>query len=125
VRLVVDTKILISALLSDRSLPAHLIGLWRGGRFDLLTSVWLLDRVERGVFYDPSEAVFVILGEHQELEPHPDLREESLRRKVQAAIDDPRPGISHEKLLADLKQKLKEPRSAPAEWRRDKREKGC
>jgi predicted nucleic acid-binding protein len=32
VRLVVDTNILISALLVDASLPAHLIGLWREGR---------------------------------------------------------------------------------------------
>jgi antitoxin ParD1/3/4 len=36
---------------------------------------WVLDFVERGVFTDPSEAVFVILGEHQELEPHADLRD--------------------------------------------------
>jgi putative PIN family toxin of toxin-antitoxin system len=37
-RVVVDTNILISALLADRSLPAHLIALWRGGLFDLVTS---------------------------------------------------------------------------------------
>ena len=38
-RLVIDTNILISALLSGTLLPAHLIVLWREGRFDLLTSV--------------------------------------------------------------------------------------
>jgi hypothetical protein len=27
---------------------------------------WLLDLIERGVFTDPSEAVFVILGEHRD-----------------------------------------------------------
>src|ERR1019366_7342507 len=59
---------------------------------DLAT--WVLDFVERGVFVDPSEAVFVILGEHKDLEPHADLRDELLRRSVQAAIDDPRPPIS-------------------------------
>ena len=37
---------------------------------------WVLDFVERGVFVDPSEAVFVILGEHRDLEPHGDLRTE-------------------------------------------------
>jgi putative PIN family toxin of toxin-antitoxin system len=37
-RLVIDTNILISALLAGTSLPAHLIVLWREGRFDLLTS---------------------------------------------------------------------------------------
>ena len=39
-RLVVDTNILISALLAEASLPAHLIGLWRAGRFILLSSTF-------------------------------------------------------------------------------------
>ena len=43
-------------------------------------AVWVLDFVERGVFVDPGEAVFVILGEHRDLEPHADLRQEALRR---------------------------------------------
>ena len=54
---------------------------------------WLLDLVEKGLFTDPGEAVFVILGEHKDLEPHADLREEILRRTLQAAMDDPRPGF--------------------------------
>jgi hypothetical protein len=37
---------------------------------------WLLGHVERGTFRDPSEAVFVMLGEQQGLEPHADLRRE-------------------------------------------------
>jgi antitoxin ParD1/3/4 len=37
---------------------------------------WLLERIEKGVFLDPSEAVFVLLGEYEELEPHTDLRQE-------------------------------------------------
>jgi hypothetical protein len=51
---------------------------------------WLLDLIERGEFADPSEAVFVILGEHRELEPHADLRDQFLRRSCQAESDDPR-----------------------------------
>jgi uncharacterized protein len=47
VRLVIDTNILISALLTGSSLPAHLIALWREGRFDLLTSADELMRVTR------------------------------------------------------------------------------
>jgi uncharacterized protein len=35
-RVVIDTNILISALLSVSSPPARLIGLWRQGNFDLL-----------------------------------------------------------------------------------------
>jgi hypothetical protein len=51
VRLVVDTNVLISALLAGSSLPAHLITLWREGRFDLLTSVAQLDELMRVTRY--------------------------------------------------------------------------
>ena len=64
---------------------------------------WVLDFVERGVFVDPSEAVFVILGEHKDLEPHRDLRTESLRRSLDAADNDPRtPGESGEGIMRRL-----------------------
>jgi putative PIN family toxin of toxin-antitoxin system len=51
VRLVVDTNVLISALLGSTSLPAHLITLWREGRFDLLTSSEQLDELMRVTRY--------------------------------------------------------------------------
>jgi len=51
VRVVVDTNVLISALLSARSLPAELIELWREGRFDLLTSVEQLEELRRVMRY--------------------------------------------------------------------------
>lgn len=50
-RLVVDTNILVSALLVGTSLPAHLITLWREGRFDLLTSAEQLDELMRVTRY--------------------------------------------------------------------------
>jgi len=51
VRLVIDTNILISALLAGTSLPAHLIVLWREGRFDLLTSADQIDELMRVTRY--------------------------------------------------------------------------
>jgi len=51
VRLVIDTNVLITALLSGASLPAHLIVLWREGRFDLLTSAEQLDELMRVTRY--------------------------------------------------------------------------
>jgi len=51
VRLVIDTNILVSALLASASLPAHLIVLWREGRFDLLTSAEQLDELMRVTRY--------------------------------------------------------------------------
>ena len=50
-RLVVDTNILISALLATTSLPAHLVVLWRAGRFELLTAAEQLDELMRVTRY--------------------------------------------------------------------------
>jgi antitoxin ParD1/3/4 len=79
---------------------------------------WLLGLIERGVFVDPSEAVFVILGEHKDLEPHADLRRELLRRTLQTSMDDPRPSIPHEEVMEQLRKMTEGPRAEPAEWRR-------
>jgi putative PIN family toxin of toxin-antitoxin system len=49
--LVIDTNLLISALLAGTSLPAHLIVLWRNGRFDLLTAGAQLDELMRVTRY--------------------------------------------------------------------------
>ncbi|WP_166016385.1 hypothetical protein [Chelativorans multitrophicus] len=84
-------------------------------------ALWLLDRIERGKYLDPSDAVFVILGEHEELEPHADLRRELFKRRIQAAADDPRPGISGEELKARLHDKFKEPLPEPARWKKQSR----
>lgn len=77
---------------------------------------WLLGLVEQGVFVDPGEAVFVILDEHRELEPHADLRQELLRRGIQEAIDDPRPGVSAEEFAAEMRDMCAAPHTEPAVW---------
>lgn len=50
-RIVLDTNVLISALLHDRSLPFQLIALWRQGRIMLLTSGEQLDELRRVTRY--------------------------------------------------------------------------
>jgi len=84
-------------------------------------ALWLLDRIERGKYLDPSEAVFVILGEHEDLEPHADLRQELFKRRIQAAADDPRPGIPAEDVMKHLLELRKEPRQEPARWEKRSR----
>jgi antitoxin ParD1/3/4 len=79
---------------------------------------WLLDLIERGVFAGPSEAVFVVLGEHRELESHADLREELLRRTVQAAMDDPRPSLSGNEVETQLRELADTPLPEAAVWRK-------
>lgn len=84
-------------------------------------ALWLLDLIEQDKFLDPSEAVFVILGEHKELEPHADLRRELLKRSIQAAADNPRPGISGDEMKALLREKFKNPLPEPARWEKRSR----
>ncbi len=55
-RLVIDTNILISALLAGTSLPAQLIVLWREGQFDLLTAADQLDELMRVTRYEKIRA---------------------------------------------------------------------
>ncbi len=80
---------------------------------------WVLDFVERGVFVDPSEAVFVILGEHKDLEPHRDLRTESLRRSLDAADNDPRTPIPLDEFKKKMAERMAETRPEPAVWRKN------
>ena len=84
-------------------------------------ALWLLDLIEQDTFLDPSEAVFVILGEHKELEPHADLRRELFKRSIQAAADDPRPGIPAEEVRKHLLKLRNEPRQEPARWEKRSR----
>jgi len=79
---------------------------------------WLLERIEKGVFLDPREAVFVLLGEYEDLEPHTDLRQELLRRRLDAAINDPRPSIPAEQVVIELREKMAAPRPEAAVWTR-------
>ena len=79
-------------------------------------ALWLIDLIEQGQFLDPSEAVFVILGEHMELEPHADLRRELFKRSIQSAIDDPRPPIAKDEVMAKMRERLTQPRPEPVKW---------
>lgn len=79
---------------------------------------WMLDMVERGVFTSPSEAVFVILGEHKELQPHGDLRDELLRRMIQASIDDPGPSFTSHEVKTRIEQAIAS-KVLPACWQKE------
>jgi len=50
-RVVLDTNVLVSALLIETSLPAQLITPWRRGRFDLLTADLQLEELMRVTRY--------------------------------------------------------------------------
>lgn len=79
-------------------------------------ALWLLRLIETGVFKDPSEAVFVMLGEQQDLEAYPGLRRELLRRTLEAAENDPRPPIPLTTAMAEMEALLAAPRPPAAVW---------
>ncbi|MCA0210933.1 MAG: putative toxin-antitoxin system toxin component, PIN family [Proteobacteria bacterium] len=50
-RVIIDTNVLVSALLHERSLPYQLIALWRQGRIALITSAEQLEELRRATRY--------------------------------------------------------------------------
>jgi Arc/MetJ-type ribon-helix-helix transcriptional regulator len=82
---------------------------------------WLLEHVEKGHFADPSEAVFVMVSLFRDLEPHQDLRDELLRQKLQAAMNDPRPTKTAEEVFNALERRYAEQLPPPARWRKGDR----
>lgn len=50
-RVIIDTNVLVSALLYERSLPYQLVTLWRQGRFTLLISAEQFDELRRVTHY--------------------------------------------------------------------------
>ncbi len=51
-RVVLDTNVFLSALLSEKGPPARIVEAWRTERFDLITSVEQIDEVKRAARYD-------------------------------------------------------------------------
>lgn len=51
IRAVLDTNVLVSALLAPRGAPALILGAWTDGEFELVVSPHLLDELERVLGY--------------------------------------------------------------------------
>ena len=77
---------------------------------------WMLERIERGIFADPSEAVFAIVRTYSELEPHRDLRDELLGRMLDASAAELESARRAGEVFAELRSELSNPRPAPARW---------
>ena len=79
---------------------------------------WVIGLVEQGVFHSPTEAVFVAMQSFQELEDHPDVKQELLARIIQTRVDavEEGGGIPGEEVMARLRKEMEEPRPEPAVW---------
>jgi Arc/MetJ-type ribon-helix-helix transcriptional regulator len=69
---------------------------------------WLREQIGAGVFQDAVEAAFVAFQDLRELDRHPDVRKALLQARIQAALDDPRPGITAEEFRAKHRAQLRE-----------------
>jgi antitoxin ParD1/3/4 len=91
----------------QRRIRAHILA--RGMTFKVFLpeslANWLRKKIRAGVFHDPAEAAFVAFQDLHELDRHPQARRKPLRAMLQAAIEDPRPGIPAEKVAAKLRSK--------------------
>lgn len=77
---------------------------------------WMLERIENGTFNDPFEAVFGIVSNFRELEPHRDLRDELLRRMLNASVAELEPTRPADEVFDELRRKMTEPRPEAARW---------
>lgn len=91
-----------------------------GLRFDAYLTgdqvAWLLERVERGLFHDPSEAVFAIVQNFRELEAHRDLRDELLGRMLDASATDLESAHPADEVFDELRRELAQPHPEPGRW---------
>lgn len=82
-------------------------------------AVWVLNMVERGVFIDPSEAVFVFMGQAKDIEPYDDLKRDILKRCLEESIKQAENGRSYttEEVRQHLDEAMKN-RTEPAVWQK-------
>ena len=100
----------------QRRIRAHVIA--RGMTFKVFLpeslANWLRKKIRAGVFHDPAEAAFLAFQDLQELDRHPKVRKELLGAMLQASIDDPRPSIPADKVMAKFRaQTLRYARTKP------------
>jgi len=69
---------------------------------------WLRAKIAADFYADAAEAALVAFQELHELDRHPRVRTALLDARIQAALDDPRPGISVEEFRTQLQAKWRE-----------------
>lgn len=75
------------------------------------------------MFVDPAEAVFAIVQNFIDMEPHRDLRDELLRRILERSLEDVKAGRVRDadEVFAELRRELAKPRPEAARWEKIQR----
>jgi DNA-binding GntR family transcriptional regulator len=78
----------------------------------------VISLVEQDVFHSPSKAMFVAVQSFRELDEHPDVRRELLKRAIQKGVDSAEQGgaMPAEDAMERLRREMKGPRAEPAVW---------
>lgn len=82
---------------------------------------WLLEKVKHGDFVDPGEAIYYLLQEVKELEPHQDLRQELLKRQLEESSKGP--FLDGQEVMRNLQEKMNEPLPETVTWKTIKNKK--
>lgn len=106
----------------DARITAHIRA--RGLTFEVFLpeglADWLWTKLEAGVYKDPKEAAFIAFQDLMALDRHPRVRTELLKAMVNAAADEPGPGITIEEWRTKHNATLREYAStkppAPRTW---------
>jgi hypothetical protein len=80
---------------------------------------WVLDMVEQGDFTDPSEAVFVFMGQAKDIDEHQDLKQEVFKRRIAQGIEAAENGdvYTSEEVWEHLDKVMKE-KTEPVVWQK-------
>ncbi len=79
-------------------------------------AAWLLDQIEDGLFADPLEAMFAIVGIYRDLEPHAAPRDQLVRRAYLAATFDDEPCLPDPDIIGHVQALLAGRLAEPATW---------
>ena len=82
-------------------------------------ALWVLEQVEQGVFIDPAEAIFVLMQQAHDIDPHDDLKLAILKKRIEHGMDSAKNGqtYSAEEVAARM-ERLKKQRTPPAVWQK-------
>ena len=79
-------------------------------------ATWILEMVERGEFVDPSQAIHVFLGIAKDLQKHPDIKRDLLRKQLDEGIAQLDRGEATDgpAFMKELKERMKNHVRTPA-----------
>jgi hypothetical protein len=84
---------------------------------DSCSALWILNKIEEGVFMDPAEAVQVYVGQAREIDPYPEVKRQILNCFIQNGIESGvAEGVSAHEFMGELLKESEYDCADPAVW---------